>query len=68
MNFGEMLKWTKRLNQILGASQSLKKKRLINLKNDIETLYAEKGTFTDVSAYWIHKRVCEEIELCEGVI
>ena len=67
MTFGEMLKLTNRLNQILGASKILKKKRLLNLKHDLETLYAENGAFTDVAAYWMHKRVCEEIELCKEV-
>lgn len=68
MTFGEMRIWTERFNQILGASQTLKKKRLINLKNDLEAAYARQGLFQDASVFWMHKRVCEEIELCEEVI
>lgn len=39
MTFGEMLKWTERLNQILGGTQCLKDKRLAQLMTDLERAY-----------------------------
>jgi len=39
MTFGEMKQWTQRFNQIMGASKSLRNKRLDVMIEDICTLY-----------------------------
>lgn len=57
MTFGEMLGWTKRFNQIKGASQTLKNKRLNNMLNDLVLAYGKD----DIYARQMYIAVVDEI-------
>lgn len=60
MTVGEMLKWTQRFNQIIGAAQCLKNNRLESLRNDLELAYP--GLVNDYAAQ-MHSAVLEELEV-----
>lgn len=57
MTFGEMLGWTKRLNQIKGASQTLRYKRLNNMLNDLVLAYDKE----DIHARQMYIAVVDEM-------
>jgi len=60
MTFGEMSNWTKRLNQIKGAAQCLKDKRLRALKNDFVQAYKDSPGNLHVAFMLV--AISEEIE------
>ena len=53
MTFGEMHQWTKRFNQIMGASITLRNKRLEAMINDIMESYDHDLSCTYVSGLFI---------------
>lgn len=57
MTFGEMLGWTKRFNQILGASSKFKNKRLEALLNDLVLSHDQN----DLRAAQMYLAISEEI-------
>lgn len=59
MTVGEMNKWTKRFNQIIGAAQCLKSNRLENMRKDLELAYP--GLKNEHAAQ-MHSAVLEELE------
>ena len=61
VTFGEMAAWTARFNQILAGAS--KRKRLKELAAELEQEYASYGLFNDVSAYWLHEAIVEEMEV-----
>lgn len=67
MTFGEMNKWTKRLNQILGGAQCLKQKRLRQLFQDFALAYLDKADDDHVQKFTY--AIFDEVEgdVMEGV-
>jgi len=67
MTAGEMLKWTKRLNQILGGAQCLKQKRLRQLFRDFALAYLDKTDDHYVKSFTF--AIFDEVEgnVMEGV-
>lgn len=59
MTTGEMLAWTRRFNQIKGAAQCLKDKRLINLRNDFTR--AHEGEPFNKHVGYMFAAISEEI-------
>lgn len=59
MTTGEMLEWTKRFNQIIGAAQTLKNRRLQKLQEDILLAYHGRP---NVHAAYMVVAVNEEME------
>ncbi len=60
MTFGEMKQWTQRFNQILGAAQCLKEKRLKNLRDDLVQAY--QGKPFDKHAGFMFAAISEQVE------
>lgn len=63
MNFGDMAAWTARFNQILAGAKQCKQKRLQELAAELEQEYANFGLFNDMSAFWLHEAIAEEMEV-----
>lgn len=59
MTFEQMKKWTQRFNQIKGASQNLKNKRLGNMLNDLVLAHDEN----DIHARQLYLAVIDEMEV-----
>lgn len=59
MTTGDMLKWTQRLNQIKGAAQTLKSKRLGNMLNDLVLAHDS----SDMYARMMYVAVMDEMEV-----
>lgn len=59
MTTGEMNKWTKRFNQIMGAAQAFKYKRLSNLRDDLVLAY--EGHPYDPYAGFMFAAITEEL-------
>lgn len=67
MTAGEMNKWTKRFNQILGGAQCLKQKRLRSLFRDFALAYFDKANDYHVQKFTY--AIFDEVEgdVLEGV-
>ena len=59
MTFEQMKKWTQRFNQIKGASQKLKNKRLGNMLNDLVLAHDD----SDKHARMMYMAVMDEMEV-----
>lgn len=59
MTVGEMLGWTKRFNQIRGAAQALKHKRLAKLRDDLAQAY--EGKQYDPHSGYLFAAISEEM-------
>ncbi|MEK3909665.1 hypothetical protein [Oceanobacillus sp. FSL W7-1309] len=59
MTFEQMNKWTQRFNQIKGASQKLKNKRLGNMLNDLVLAHGPN----DFHARQMYLAVMDEMEV-----
>ncbi len=59
MTTGQMLKWTHRFNQILGAAQIFKQKRLNSMMNDLVIAYDAQDDY----ARCMYLAILEEMEV-----